>query len=142
MASKELTAGLDYTRADERFEALLRQLADNDIEFEESRMRRAYAMARAAHEGQTRRDGTPYILHPIEVAGICAEMSMDEDAIIAALLHDTVEDTGVKLQQIQTTFNREVSAMVDSLTKIKKIDFFARFTGRDKASNQARNLQK
>ena len=142
MPSRELTAGTDYTRADERFEALLRQLADNDIEFEEGRMRRAYAMARTAHEGQIRKDGTPYILHPLEVAGICAEMSMDEDAIIAALLHDTVEDTGIKLAQIQTSFNRDVSAMVDSLTKIKKIDFFARFTGRDKASNQARNLQK
>ncbi|MDQ3023036.1 MAG: RelA/SpoT family protein [bacterium] len=109
---------------------------------DENRLRQAYEMGLTAHEGQNRLDGSPYIIHPLEVAEIAADLGMDEDSIIAAILHDTVEDTSIRLAQVRATFGPAVATMVDSLTKIKKIDFFARFLGRNKASNQARNLQK
>ena len=141
MARREVTTGAN-PEADYLFQVILDRLRADDKELDENRLRQAYELALAAHEGQQRKDGTPYIIHPLEVSEICVELNMDEDAIVTALLHDTVEDTGVRLQQIRQLFGREVSNMVDALTKIKRIDFFARFTGRNKASEQARNLQK
>jgi GTP pyrophosphokinase len=134
------TAGLQ--EADRLFAAICDKVRQVHEGVDENRLRQAYEMGLTAHEGQTRLDGSPYIIHPLEVAEIAADLGMDEDAIIAAILHDTVEDTSVKLAQIRATFGQAVATMVDSLTKIKKIDFFARFLGRNKASNQARNLQK
>jgi len=131
-----------YTEADHLFGVVTDQLRELHGEINENRIRQAYELALAAHEGQERRDGTPYIMHPLEVAEICADLNMDEDAIVVALLHDTVEDTAVRLNQIRQLFGNEVAGMVDSLTKITKIDLLARFTGRGTASDQARNLQK
>lgn len=131
-----------YQEADHLFEVICEQLRHVHGAVDENRLRQAYELALSAHEGQTRLDGSPYVTHTLEVAEICAGLNMDEDAIIAAILHDTVEDTNVRLQTIRQLFGTAVANMVDSLTKIKKIDFFARFLGRDRASNQARNLQK
>jgi GTP diphosphokinase / guanosine-3',5'-bis(diphosphate) 3'-diphosphatase len=128
--------------ADRLFAALCDKVRLVHEVIDENRLRQAYEMGLTAHEGQKRLDGSPYIIHPLEVAEIAADLGMDEDAIIAAILHDVVEDTSIKLAQIRTTFGPAVATMVESLTKIKKIDFFARFLGRNKASNQARNLQK
>ena len=131
-----------YAEADHLFEVVCDQLLQLHGEVDENRLRQAYELALAAHEGQYRRDGTPYIMHPMEVAEICADLNMDEDSIIVGLLHDTVEDTAVRLNQIRQLFGADVSGMVDSLTKITKIDLLARFTGRGTASDQAKNLQK
>jgi GTP diphosphokinase / guanosine-3',5'-bis(diphosphate) 3'-diphosphatase len=141
MPRRESTTGA-LPEADYLFQVILDRLRNEQKDLDEDRLRQAYELALAAHEGQQRKDGSPYIIHPLEVSEICVDLNMDEDAIITALLHDTVEDTGVRLQQIRQLFGRDVASMVDALTKIKRIDFFARFTGRNKASEQARNLQK
>lgn len=132
----------NYAEADHLLGIVCDQLRQLHGEIDENRIRQAYELAQAAHEGQLRRDGSPFVMHPLEVAEICADLNMDEDSIIAALLHDTVEDTAVRLTQIRQLFGGDVAGMVDNLTKITKIDLLARFTGRGKASDQARNLQK
>lgn len=140
MARRETTSTVP--EAEHLFKVILDRLRAEHKDLDEERLRQAFELGYAAHDGQMRKDGAPYIIHPLEVALICADLNMDEDAIITALLHDTVEDTGVRLQQIRQLFGREIANMVDALTKIKRIDFFSRFTGRNKASDQARNLQK
>ncbi|MDQ6962841.1 MAG: bifunctional (p)ppGpp synthetase/guanosine-3',5'-bis(diphosphate) 3'-pyrophosphohydrolase [Mariprofundaceae bacterium] len=92
---------------------------DADLE----RVQRAYAFAAQAHSGQVRSSGEPYIIHPIEVARILSDLGMDEDSIITALLHDTVEDTSVTLDDIRELFGEEVVCLVDGLTKVGQISF-------------------
>lgn len=83
---------------------------------------RALAFARSAHEGQWRKSGEPYIVHPIGVARITAELGGDVPAVVAALLHDTVEDTGVSLTEIAKRFSPLVAEVVDGLTKLDRLD--------------------
>ena len=142
MAQKSLSSSRDNYEADSLFNDINDRLKQRIPSLDEDRLRSSYELALSAHDSQMRKDGTPYILHPLEVAEICMDLEMDADSIIAAILHDVVEDTDIRLNQIRQLYGAEVANMVDSLTKIKKIDFFARFTGRNKASNQARNLQK
>lgn len=139
---RETTSSINYATADSLFAELVSNLAKLNGGLDESRLRAGYEFAISSHVGQLRRDGTPFIIHPLEVARTCADLNMDEDAIIAAFLHDTVEDTNVKLSDIERNFGSGVAEMVDSLTKIMRIDLLARFTGRGKASGQASNLQK
>ena len=106
------------------FEKLLETLRDASFpEAEITRITQAYVFARNAHEGQKRRSGEPYIIHPVAVAQILAEMGMDTDSICAALLHDVVEDTPVTDQQIRVTFGESVEQLVDGVTKIGQIPF-------------------
>jgi GTP pyrophosphokinase len=143
MPTKKVTlGGRELQEADHLFEMVCDRLEANAGQINGNRLRQAYELALSAHESQERMDGSPYIYHPLEVGEICVDLNMEEDAVIAALLHDTVEDTAVRLNQIRQLFGNDVANMVDNLTKIKRIDFFARFTGRNKASNQARNLQR
>ncbi|MFL9609690.1 RelA/SpoT family protein [Methylobacillus sp. Pita2] len=83
----------------------------------------AYRFSAAAHEGQVRRSGEPYVIHPVSVAGILAELHLDPPTLIAALLHDVVEDTGVTKQQIGEKFGKQVAELVDGLSKLDKIEF-------------------
>ena len=76
---------------------------------------RAYAVAERAHRGQTRKSGDPYITHPLAVANILAELGMDTTTLIAALLHDTVEDTGYTLEALTQEFGTEVGHLVDGV---------------------------
>ena len=85
------------------------------------RLGQAYAMAEAAHEGMMRKSGEPFISHPVAVAEILAEMHLDCDALIAGLLHDTVEDTDVTFEQIETCFGADVRCIVEGETKISKL---------------------
>lgn len=142
MVKRETASNVNYAAADGLFAELISKLAKLNGDLDEKHLRAGYEFALSAHEGQLRRDGTPFIIHPLEVARTCADLNMDGDAIIAALLHDTVEDTNVKLNEIERNFGNGVAEMVDSLTKIMRIDLLARFTGRGKASGQASNLQK
>ncbi|OEF96332.1 (p)ppGpp synthetase [Desulfuribacillus alkaliarsenatis] len=117
------------------FEALLDKIKDyqaNDIE----RIKLAYEEAAQAHEGQKRISGEDYIVHPVEVAIITAELKLDAEAIMAALLHDVVEDTPTTLEDIEKKFGKEVAILVDSVTKLSKIKF------RSKEEQQAENLRK
>ncbi|HNV88222.1 MAG TPA: bifunctional (p)ppGpp synthetase/guanosine-3',5'-bis(diphosphate) 3'-pyrophosphohydrolase [Methylotenera sp.] len=83
----------------------------------------AYRYAAAAHEGQTRKTGEPYISHPVAVACILAKLHLDLPTLLAALLHDVVEDTGVAVAAITEKFGKQVGELVDGLTKLDKIEF-------------------
>lgn len=85
---------------------------------EPTRVERAVEMARVAHEGQFRKTGEPYLVHPLAVKKILEEWGMDEDTIIAGILHDTVEDTGLKLDEIRKEFGESVAFLVDGVTKL------------------------
>jgi GTP pyrophosphokinase len=86
-------------------------------------LRRAYRIAEHAHRGQLRKSGEPYITHPLAVTEICAELGMDITALVAAILHDTVEDTQYTLDQLRADFGDEVALLVDGLTKLDKVRF-------------------
>ncbi|MEY3748104.1 MAG: hypothetical protein RL194_1563 [Pseudomonadota bacterium] len=83
----------------------------------------AYRYSAAAHEGQIRRSGEPYITHPVSVACILAELHLDTPTLLAALLHDVVEDTGITKQDISDRFGKQVAELVDGLSKLDKIEF-------------------
>lgn len=83
----------------------------------------AYRFSKTAHEGQFRRSGEPYITHPVSVAGILAALHLDTPTLIAALLHDVVEDTGITKQEIADQFGKQVAELVDGLSKLDKIEF-------------------
>ena len=87
---------------------------------------RAYATAANSHAGQIRNSGEPYIEHPLAVAMIVAELGLDDVSIAAALLHDSVEDTAVSVEEINDTFGPEVAAIVDGVTKLDRISFDSR----------------
>ena len=87
--------------------------ADTDL------VRRAFERARQSHEGQTRQSGEPYIIHPVEVTEILADLEMDEQTLAAGLLHDVVEDCGVTSEQIAQEFGPEVALLVDGVTKLQ-----------------------
>jgi GTP pyrophosphokinase len=93
--------------------------ADGDVEL----IRRAGIAAINAHEGQLRRTGEPYATHPIAVAGITADLGLDEVTIAAALLHDAVEDTGVTTKWLSKEFGAQVAAVVDGVTKLDRLEF-------------------
>ena len=97
---------------------------------------RAYLFGAEAHEGQHRLSGEPYIYHPMEVAKILAEMRMDYNTIIAALLHDVIEDTPTAREQLASEFSEEVATLVDGVTKLTQVKFGS------KAEAQAENFRK
>ncbi|MFK0195038.1 RelA/SpoT family protein [Kitasatospora sp. NPDC090308] len=86
---------------------------------------RAYRVAEESHRGQTRKSGEPYITHPLAVTMILAQLGADTTALVASLLHDTVEDTEVTLDQVAEDFGPEVAYLVDGVTKLEKVDFGA-----------------
>lgn len=92
-----------------------------DLRAEE--IERAYVIARTAHEGQKRKSGEDYITHPVAVSMILAELGLNEETIIASLLHDTVEDTPYSLEQLRTDFGIEISNLVDGVTKLDKLTY-------------------
>lgn len=101
---------------------LLELLQSKQIPFSQERIEKAFEIAKKAHEGQTRSTGEPYITHPLGVAMILTEVHCDESMIIAALLHDVVEDTEVTLEDIEKIFGEEIKSLVEGLTKIAKVE--------------------
>ena len=93
---------------------------------EVSAVKRAYYYAEQAHDGQTRRSGEPYICHPLAVADILAHMHMDHQSLMAAMLHDVIEDTGIPKTAIANQFGDEVAELVDGVTKLAHISFESR----------------
>ncbi|SDL72697.1 RelA/SpoT family protein [Streptomyces wuyuanensis] len=88
-------------------------------------LRRAYVLAESSHRGQFRKSGEPYITHPLAVTLILAELGAETTTLTASLLHDTVEDTDVTLDQVRTEFGEEVCYLVDGVTKLEKVDYGA-----------------
>ncbi|MEA2477612.1 MAG: diphosphokinase / guanosine-3,5-bis(diphosphate) 3-diphosphatase [Actinomycetota bacterium] len=97
---------------------------------------RAFEVASAAHEGQFRKSGDPFITHPLGVAMVLAKLGLDETSVVAALLHDAVEDTDVKLADIETDFGYDVAMLIDGVTKLDRIGF------RSAEQSRAENLRK
>ncbi|QJP12664.1 bifunctional (p)ppGpp synthetase/guanosine-3',5'-bis(diphosphate) 3'-pyrophosphohydrolase [Starkeya sp. ORNL1] len=103
---------------------------------DEALLDRAYVYAMRAHGTQTRASGDPYFSHPLEVAAILTDLKLDDATIVAALLHDTIEDTGATRDEIDRLFGPQIGALVEGLTKIKKLDLVS------KQAKQAENLRK
>ena len=111
---------------------LTRYLEDHEI----LQVRRAYLYSEQAHDGQKRRSGDPYIIHPLQVAEILSDMRMDHQSLMAAMLHDVIEDTGIAKDALQSQFGEAVAELVDGVSKLTHISFETR------AEAQAENFQK
>jgi len=118
------------------FDDLLKIIRLNDAGYDVGKIEQAYLLASSAHEGQMRKSGDAYISHPVAVAIILADLGMDTDSVVAALLHDVVEDTAVELRAVKAQFGAEVALLVDGVTKLGKIPFSSR------EEQQAENIRK
>jgi GTP diphosphokinase / guanosine-3',5'-bis(diphosphate) 3'-diphosphatase len=123
---------LRVTRFRDLTKAVSTYRPNDDLEM----IRRAYDFSLQNHTGQSRASGEPYVVHPLEVAMILADMKMDANAIAAGLLHDCVEDTSVTIVDVRKEFGEQVAHLVEGVTKISKIDFATR------EERQAENLRK
>ncbi|HAJ89432.1 MAG TPA: bifunctional (p)ppGpp synthetase/guanosine-3',5'-bis(diphosphate) 3'-pyrophosphohydrolase, partial [Rhodospirillaceae bacterium] len=103
-------------------EALIKQIKTYDPDFNQPLVEKAIEFARVMHEGQLRSSGEPYYTHPVEVAGILADMKMDTATIITAILHDTLEDTKATSEDLEKKFSPEVSMLVNGVSKLTKIE--------------------
>src|SRR6201995_3501172 len=119
-----------------KFRELMRRMRANRPNDDLELIRKAYEFSQEHHKGQLRASGKPYLVHPLEVALVLAEMKMDPVAIAAGLLHDSVEDTSVTIEDIRKDFGEQVTHIVEGVTKISKIDFATR------EEQQAENLRK
>ena len=109
-------------KLDARFQELedkLKNMSEEDL----ARVRDAYQYAKTYHEGQLRKDGSPYITHPLEVAHLVAELGLDADSIMAALLHDTIEDTDATYEEVAKRFTPAVADLVEGVTKLDKVKY-------------------
>ena len=109
-----------------KFRDLLRKIRDYRPNDDLTLVKKAYDFSLRHHQGQTRASGEPYLVHPLEVAMVLAEMRLDTTAIAAGLLHDAVEDTTVTVDDIRTEFGEQVAHIVEGVTKISKIEFASR----------------
>ncbi len=119
-----------------KFRELMKKLEENRPNDDLAIARKAYEYSQKYHAGQTRASGEPYLVHPLEVALVLADMKMDSVSIAAGLLHDSVEDTSVTIVDIRKEFGEQVAHIVEGVTKISKIDFATR------EEQQAENLRK
>jgi guanosine-3',5'-bis(diphosphate) 3'-pyrophosphohydrolase len=103
---------------------------------DEALLNRAYVYAMKAHGAQKRASGDPYFSHPLEVAAILTDLHLDDSTIVAAMLHDTIEDTAATREEIDQVFGHEIGALVEGLTKLKRLDLVS------KRAAQAENLRK
>ena len=101
-------------------------------EKEVTKIQRAYTYSEKCHSGQMRQSGDPYITHPLAVANILADMHMDHESLMAALLHDVIEDTGVTKGQISRRFGRTVADLVDGVSKLTEIEFEPKLNSRQR----------
>src|SRR5918995_1380023 len=119
-----------------RVEEIVEKVARNHPQADLDLLRRAYFFSARAHKGQTRASGEPYLVHPLEVANILADMRLDEVSVATGLLHDVVEDTLAAPEEIRELFGEEVAHLVEGLTKIAQISH------QSKEVQQAENVRK
>ncbi len=115
---------------------LVERVSRYNPDTDEDLLNRAYVFAMKAHGSQKRASGDPYFSHPLEVAAILTELKLDDATIVAAMLHDTIEDTPVTRDEIDKMFGAEIGGLVDGLTKLNKLDFAS------KHAQQAENFRK
>ncbi len=127
----------DFENPDELFAGLKLAILKYHPSADLSMVEKAYKVARDAHKDQRRKSGEPYIIHPVSVAIILAELELDKETIVAGLLHDVVEDTDLTLEDIEREFNPEIALLVDGVTKLTQLNYSA-----DKVELQAENLRK
>src|SRR6187401_657109 len=106
-----------------RFEDLIEKVRASNPEADIELLRRAYVFSAFEHKGQVRHSGEPYLVHPLEVADLLADMKLDVVAIAAGLLHDIVEDTKTPIERIQELFGKEVAHVVEGVTKLSGLQF-------------------
>ncbi len=119
-----------------RFNDIADRMLEYDPDTDLERLQRAYVFTAKVHDGQERLSGEPYLIHPLEVAGILLDLRVDEDTIIAGLLHDTLEDTLTTRDEIARLFGERVAFLVEGLTKIARIEF------KSAREQQAENFRK
>lgn len=105
-----------------RIETIIEKLRENHPSVDEELLRRAYLFSARQHRGQTRQSGEPYLVHPLEVANILADLKLDPTCVTTGLLHDIVEDTETSVEEIEEYFGPEIAHLVDGLTKISRLD--------------------
>ena len=133
----ELEAPADFTSPDVLYEDLIKSIRRYHPSDDISLVEKAYHIAADAHKEQKRKSGEPYIIHPLCVAIILADLEMDKETIVAAILHDVVEDTVMTLEELSREFGTEVALLVDGVTKLTQLSWSA-----DKVEIQAENLRK
>ncbi len=121
---------------DEMFQALIKKIGENCPGMNLERIRDAYEMAKSAHSGQLRKDGSPYVTHCVAAADITVDMGMDEDSVVSALLHDVIEDTKLTHADIARQFGSAVADIVEGVTKLTRVQYTS------KEDEQMENLRK
>lgn len=127
----------DYENQDKLFDMLIARIRKYHPSTDVSMLEKAYHLAEKAHGSQFRKSGEPYIIHPLWVSIILADLEMDKETIVAALLHDVVEDTEIDEEYIREEFGEEVALLVDGVTKLGRVAYSS-----DKLELQAENLRK
>ena len=127
---------MEERNAEHTFEALVARVKEYNPKMDFDKLTRAYELAKRAHEGQLRNTGEPYIIHPIAVAQILADLELDCDSLVGALLHDVVEDTDYTIADVTREFGDSVGIIVDGVTKLSKIQYTT------KEEQQIENLRK
>ncbi len=134
---KSVDTPADFTSPEVLYDKLIETIRQYHPSSDLSDIERAYKVAKEAHEGQFRKSGEPYIIHPLCVAIILAELELDKESIIAGLLHDVVEDTVMTSEDVAREFGDEVALLVDGVTKLTQLNY-----QHDKIEVQAENLRK
>ena len=127
----------DFTEPQVLYEKLIKMIRQYHPSDDISMIEKAYRIAYKAHDGQLRKSGEPYIIHPVCVCIILAELELDKETIVAGMLHDVVEDTVMTSEELAAEFGDEVALLVDGVTKLTQLDYVA-----DKVEVQAENLRK
>lgn len=133
----ELSKPADFTPPEELYAQLIKHIKTYHPSTDISMIEKAYKIADEAHKGQLRKSGEPYIMHPLCVAIILAELELDKETIVAGILHDVVEDTVMTSEEISEEFSPEISLLVDGVTKLTQLNL-----SQDKIEVQAENLRK
>ena len=127
----------DYQDPEQLYQALVARVRKYHPSTDISMIEKAYRIAKEAHKDQARKSGEPYIIHPLWVGIILADLEMDKETIVAGMLHDAVEDTAMTLDDITKEFGEEVALLVDGVTKLGQLSY-----SQDKLEVQAENLRK
>ena len=134
---KQISKPDDFTPPEELYEKLISTVRNYHPSSDISMIEKAYKIAYEAHKDQKRKSGEPYIIHPLCVALILAELELDKETIVGGILHDVVEDTVMTIDEIAREFSDEVALLVDGVTKLTQLDL-----SQDKIEIQAENLRK